>query len=294
MSEQTFTSADQAEAALAAALEAENSGQASPEAPVAPEVPANQPTPVGQPAQESPAQPDSFTDLNAAIAELPEEAQHLVRERFNQMQGDYTRKTQEIAEVRREAEQAVQFVQQLQSDPSFALEVRNEIQSALEAAGYSPEEARQAANQEVAETQTQGLSNELGDPLEGKIQEIEQKLAAFEADQLTRELENEFDRQDVAVRQAHPDWAEEDMQHVYALSYATGGNLVQAAELYQKEHERMIAAYLEGKARVNSTAPATPGATGPAQPEPEKFDSLLDPRLQAAAERMLRESYLGE
>jgi hypothetical protein len=290
MSEPTFTNADQAAQALAGAIEADNAGQASPAVPEAPQAQPNQPAAAGQPAsQESPAQPDSFTDLDAALQALPDEAQHLVRERFNQMQGDYTRKTQEVSSLRQEAEQAIEFVQQLQSDPNFALEVRNEISTALEQAGYSPQEAEAEANRQVVEA-AQGGDDEFGDPVAQKVQELEQKLAAWEAEQLTQQLENEFDRQDVAVRQSNPNWREEDMQHVYALSYATNGNLIQAAELYKKEQERLIADFLATKQTSSANTPSIPGTTGSAQQQPEQFESLLDPRLSRAAEAMLSEA----
>jgi hypothetical protein len=293
MSEPTFTNADEAAAALAASIEADNSGQPSPVVPEAPQSAENQPVAERQPAsQESPAQQDSFTDLEAALQALPDEAQHVVRERFNQMQGDYTRKTQEVAAQRAEAEQAIQFVQQLQSDPNFALEVHRELATALEEAGYTASEAQAEASRQVAEAATPGepTQGEFDDPVAAQVQELSERLAAFEAEQVTRELENEFDRQDVAVRQANPKWEEEDMQHVYALSYATQGNLIQAADLYKKEQERLIAAFLAQKEAVGSGTPDTPGATGSAQGQPEPFTDLMDPRLARAAERMLNES----
>lgn len=80
------------------------------------------------------------------------------------------------------------------------------------------------------------------------------------------------------------------MSHVYALSYATGGDLLAAADAYKQETSRIVSAYLEHKAGVSSTTPANIAPGGPAQQPPEGFDGLYDPRLEAAAERMLGES----
>lgn len=65
--------------------------------------------------QEAPA--ESFTD-SYNPDELPEEARAAYESAYKQMQADYTRKTQDIAETRREAEEAMEFISALQ-DPYY-------------------------------------------------------------------------------------------------------------------------------------------------------------------------------
>ena len=293
MTEPVFNNAEEAAQALAAAVNSDrNQGFASPE-PVAETPEVNQPEQpdiTGLPAEGS--DEGSFTDLNVAIDALPDEARILVEQRFRQMQGDYTRKTQETAELRREAEQAIQFVQELETNPNFALQVHNEISQALEASGWTPQEAAQEASRQVEEAVEEGAGGmDSDDPIVQELEELKAWRAEQEAYQLQNEMENEFDRMDVAVRQAFPDFSEEDMSHVYALSYATGGDLEAAANAYKTETDRIVQNYLEKKTSV--TAPAVPSTGGPAQQPPTEFDGLFDPRLESAAQRMLGEA-LGQ
>jgi hypothetical protein len=294
MSEPVFSNAEEAAQALAASVQADAEGRVAPEPSVTPDPAENQPSvpdATGSPDE----QPESFTDYQAAIDALPDESKAIVEARLAQMQGDYTRKTQEVAEQRREAEQAIQFVHELETNPNFALQVYNEIADALEQSGWSPQEASNEARRQVEEavdTGNQPIESEIdpNDPIVQELNELKSWRAEMEEAQLYQEMENEFDRMDVAVRQSNPDFSEEDMSHVYALSYATGGDLLAAADAYKAETERIVSSYLEQKAKVSSGTPANLSPTGPAQQPPEGFDGLYDPRLNAAAERMLGES----
>lgn len=293
MTEPVFTNAEEAAQALAAAARQDAGEVVAPPESAPESVAGNQPeTPdaTGIPAEEV----GSFTDINAALDALPDEARAIVEQRLHQMQGDYTRKTQEASELRREAEQAIQFVQELQTNPNFALQVHQEIAEALEASGYSPQEASDEAARQVTEAVSEGVGDlESDDPIVQELEELKSWRAEQEARQLQLEMENEFDRMDVAVRQAYPDFSEDDMSHVYALSYATGGDLEAAASAYKQEIDRIVQVYLDKKTSVNSGAPQIPSVGGPGQQPPEEFEGLFDPRLEAAAERMLGEA-LGQ
>lgn len=293
MTEPVFTNAEEAAQALAAAARQDAGEVVAPPESAPESVGANQPEQIdatGTPAQE----PESFTDINAALDALPDEARVIVEQRLAQMQGDYTRKTQEASELRREAEQAIQFVQELQTNPNFALQVHQEIAEALEASGFSPQEASDEAARQVTEAVSEGVGDlESDDPIVQELEELKSWRAEQEARQLQLEMENEFDRMDVAVRQAYPDFSEDDMSHVYALSYATGGDLEAAASAYKQEIDRIVQVYLDKKTSVNSGAPQIPSVGGPGQQPPEEFEGLFDPRLEAAAERMLGEA-LGQ
>lgn len=291
MTEPAFSNAEEAAQALAEAARQDAAAGVAPPQTTPESAPENQPeTPdaAGTPAQE----PEPFTDYNAAIDALPDEARIIVEQRLAQMQGDYTRKTQETAELRREAEQAVQFVQELQTNPNFALQVHQEIAEALEQSGFSPQEASEEAARQVTEAASESVGDlESDDPIVQELAELKEWRAEQEARQLQQEMENEFDRMDVAVRKAYPDFSEDDMSHVYALSYATGGDLEQAATAYKSEIDRIVQTYLEKKTSVTSGVPAVPSIGGPGQQPPEEFEGLFDPRLEAAAERMLNETF---
>ena len=293
MTEPVFNNAEEAAQALAAAARQDQEAEFATRSPDSESAVGNQPEQIdatGTPAQE----PEPFTDINAALDALPDEARSIVEQRLAQMQGDYTRKTQEASELRREAEQAIQFVQELQTNPNFALQVHQEIAEALEASGFSPQEASEEAARQVTEAVSEGVGDlESDDPIVQELEELKAWRAEQEARQLQLEMENEFDRMDVAVRQAYPEFSEDDMSHVYALSYATGGDLESAAAAYKQEIDRIVQVYLDKKTSVTSGAPQIPSVGGPGQQPPEEFEGLFDPRLEAAAERMLGEA-LGQ
>src|SRR6478735_4440824 len=88
-------------------------------------VPESQPT---EPVQtDTAAQADDQPRVDPASLNLPPEAQAYLTQREREMQADYTRKTQEVAAQRREAEQAMEFVQALNTDPSFAYQVHESL-----------------------------------------------------------------------------------------------------------------------------------------------------------------------
>src|SRR5579864_4943829 len=87
------------------------------------------------------AQVDDQPRIDPNQLELPDDARSYLEQREREMQADYTRKTQEVAAQRREAEQALEFVNALNSDPNFALQVTQTLSQALQQQGYSVQEA---------------------------------------------------------------------------------------------------------------------------------------------------------
>ena len=232
---------------------------------------------------QSPETPEPFTSVG--LDDLSEEQRAVVEQRLSEMQGDYTRKTQELASQRQEAAQAIEFVQALQTNPDFALQVRDEISGALEASGYTPAEAQAIANQQVNDAASD--YDEEPDPVQQKLDELLGWKEQQEQRQIQTELENELDRMDARLRQENPEWNDQDMEDIYRLAYSTGGNLIEAGEQYRQLQQRLVGGYVEQKGRVQTQEPT---ASGAAQPAPEKFDTLLDPRLLQAAKRMLVEA----
>lgn len=225
--------------------------------------------PQSQPGEHLPASRD--IDLSG----LTEEQQIFLRAREREMQADYTRKTQEIAEQRREAEQAMQFLTALNSDPDFAFQVLNHLQSNLATAGYqvAPDEYEVDEYGEYEEP----------NPYEQEISELRQWKDQMQQEWLEANLAAQLDRQLSTIQAQHPDWSEQDMQAVVDLGYATNGDLMAASEQYQAMQDAILARYLEKKGSVNtpSPLPSSPAVTPPAQPKSEK-------ELRSAAEEYLR------
>lgn len=265
-------------------------------------------TPAGnEPAAATPAdQPeDSFTKLDPNT--LPPE----LRPFYTSMQADYTRKMQDAAPYRSLASelgleasdlrQAAELYTALQ-DPNQLVQFHSELSDALVQAGLSPAQAAQAATEHIENVQAGGQPDTQwsDDPEERRIQELEARLASFEAsqqqqaEQLRREqmqmaLVSEMNRQESVIKEAHPDWTQDEIDAVYELSAFYGGSLIDAAARFDDVLSSSVARILNGKGAV---------ATNPAHaPLPPAVAGLVEPKgfgdnLEAAHEAALKAASL--
>jgi hypothetical protein len=94
--------------------------------------------------EDAPVGDESFT--NFRIEDVPEEHREYVEKAYKQLQGDYTRKTQSLAQERQEAENAMAFIAALQSEDQRADALRQIAQAyggeqaLLDILGYETEE----------------------------------------------------------------------------------------------------------------------------------------------------------
>jgi hypothetical protein len=239
----------------------------------------NQPeAPEGAPegATVEPSQPEVPASKSIDISGLPEEAQVFIRAREREMQADYTRKTQEVAAQRAEAEQAMQFIQALNSDPQFAGEVLSHLQGQLAAAGYQFE----ASDEYEVDEWGQQVEP---DPYAEEIADLKQWRAQMEDQWVEANLSASLDRQLSVIQAQHPDWGDSDMQAIIDLGFATQGDLMAAAEQYQAVQDQILARYLQGKSSVNtpSPLPSAPANQVPQQPRSEE-------ELRSAAMEIIR------
>lgn len=237
----------------------------------------NQP-PAGSPSDapatpQEPAQEPASRDID--VSGLPEEAQLYLRARERELQGDYTRKTQEIAEQRREAEQAMQFLQALNSDPDFAYNVLNQLQGNLAAAGYSFD---QGADE-------YGIDEDSGyDPYQAEIARLSQQQEAIQEAMLEQQLSANLDYQLSQIASQHPEWGDSEYQAIIDLGYATNGDLFSAAKQFEAINDSVILRYLQSKGSVNAPAPL-PNTGSAATPLPTP---KTDEELRAAAMERIR------
>lgn len=282
-----FESFEQAAEALASANSGEGYEAAAQPTPVQPTQPEpSQPTePATQGDQGQPVTPEpTRIDPN----QLPPEARSYVEQREREMQADYTRKTQELAEQRREAEQALQFIEALNSDPNFALQVHQTLSQSLQSQGYSVEQANALAANELQQNQGGDWEYE-DDPYMAKIQELEQWKVQQEQRIAEAEAASHIDSQLSVIRQQNPAFQDDDLRDIISMGFAFGGDLIRAADAYKSINQRSVERYMAQKASVPASL-NQPTATGHAQTPPEGFTGLDDPNLEKAAIRMLQES----
>ena len=222
---------------------------------------------------------ESFTGFNPD--DLPEDLQSVYRS----MQGDYTRKTQEIAELRRNYEQfdafsdsgvdpnyalqAADFYTKLDSDPAFAKQVVDNIQRNLGNVGDE--------QQSIGDT-TYNDGN--GEGYEGLSPVLQQELAEmreFRSDMLFQQEQAEtiagLEYVEKEIRLSNPHYTDDDLSSIYDLAYSTDGDLSAAADAYHTIQQRVMSGYLQSK-QVPMGAQSV--ATGPSSVPPRQFSSLDD------------------
>lgn len=233
-------------AALAALSDSTPDGEVTPTATIA------QPE-VNQVPTATPEVPESFTQIDPTT--LPPELQAT----YKSMLADYTRKTQEVAPLRKAfegiemddfqaAREAYEFYQNLNSDADFAKNIYGQLGEALKDYIDTP-------NAEVVSDPDLDA-----DPHDAKVAELDARLKNFEEMQRFQAGAAELQRQEMAVRSQHNDWGDADFEAVYEIAQAYDGNLLQAATRYDAMKNQVISAYLTSKANVDpALAPVTTG-----------------------------------
>lgn len=269
-----------------------------------PEAPAEQATTPGTESvtseveQPRATEPDTFSNIDPST--LAPELQAI----YKQMQGDYTRKTQGLAERERvynafggveEVRNAVQFAQALR-DPQNLVQLHEELSEYLQTQGLTPAQADAAATQEIQKTTPGEEEWGFSDPdddirrklteLESQNQELLDWRAQQEEQRVMVELEQDIARKEAFIRQSNPTYKEEDINDIYVMSYAFGGDLLQAAAAYEDQRRRFASQYMAGKANVpSSLGPITPGGAE----TPESFGRDLNAAHDYAKRRAIAE-----
>lgn len=246
---------------------------------------------------------DSFTKLD------PTKLAPELQQAYKLMQGDYTRTKQSLAEQRKalegldvdQAREAMDFYQALQTDPSYAFQVHQALTQSLQQAGYSLGDAQRAATNAINQQsdfgaeQMDGMYYGAGDFTEGPdprdqmIQQLNSRLDAIEQASQYQDFAAQVQRQEMAVRQAHPDYTETDLQRIYSIAPSFDNDLVQADRAYQEWKSEMIADYLNQKSSVPSVG--SPQSSVAHAQEPTHFADLNEAHkaAQAALSNILAE-----
>lgn len=257
------------------------------------------PTGIATPGEAATPTEDSFTKLDPNA--LPPE----LRPYYTSMQADYTRKMQEAAPFRSLADdmglgaddlrQAAELYSALQ-DPNQLVQFHSELSAALEATGLSPAAAAEAATEHIQTVQagTPPGQQWSEDPEERRIQELESRLTRFEQseqerneqfrrEQMQMALVSEMNRQEGIIREAHPDWSQDDIDLTYELSAFYGGSLLDAASRIDERVNDRVTRILNGKGAIATNpahTPPPPAIAGITQPK--GFGDDLDAAHEAA------------
>lgn len=254
-----------------------------------PETPAE---PVATPAQGDPESPSFLDSKNIDLESLDPTARDWLQAREREMQGAFTRKTQELAAEKAQAQEAVQFLNELNSNPEFALEVHGRLASELERLGYS---AAQASAGAAAQLEDAGYGTQEDDPYLAEINELKAWRNTQEQRIREAEVASRIDRETAVLQSQNPTWTEDDFATVYGLALSLGGNLGAAADAYKGVTQRAVERYIGQKDSVPAAArnTALPNSTH-GEPVPSPLGDLGSKALRAAAITRLTAEGFGD
>lgn len=228
--------------------------------------------------EETEEEEDDFiprADLEALLEGLEGDARESVITAYKSFQRLSTKQSQDSAALRRafegvdpkEARQAYDFVQNLGSDPQFAMQVHKELSDALENAGMSPAAAEREATKQIEEAvvETGALDEYEDNPFVQELNELKRWRASTEAaakaeadERQARERQDsmlkDIERQDQEIRRANPKISDEDMEGIYKLAASTGGDLHAAKDFFDGLKDRLVTDYVATKKRVPAGA----------------------------------------
>lgn len=279
-----------------------------------PEPPATSPETATPDSEGTTPEGDSFTrtDLDALLADIADPtAQEAVTRAYKAFQGDYTKSKQELAEQRKSLEgiedpaaarEALEFYQNLQTDPAFALEVHEYLTNAFQEMGLTPKQAADAATDQIQAAQEPAPvapPQEGEDPdeyLKSQVDALNAKLAAFEqreqerlAAQEQEQLAARLLQQEMALRHSDKTLTEQDFDRIYDLALPHGGDLMKAAEEYRNWKADVIQQWTESKQSVTDrvdTPVAAPAQQVREVPTDAKGNVDLDAVHQQALKKL--------
>lgn len=226
---------------------------------------------------------ESFTGLDPSS--LPEDLQLY----YKNMQADYTRKTQEIAEQRKQYQQLTEYG----IDPNYALEAVGFLQRLDDDPAFAADVARQLAPQQESPMTVQqpsegSIPNDSGDygnlspDLQAELESMREFRSSFNEQQQQQEMLAELQFEEQQIRAQYPHYNDADIENIYQVAHATDGDLLAAQEVYTSMEQSILNKYLQSKQIPQGI---TSPMGGPAS-VPGKSFANLDEAHKAAMERL--------
>lgn len=237
-------------------------------------VPASQPSPSGTPEVGGdqgqglidPPVTEFTPSKEYDLSQLPDEARLWLEARERELTGVMTRKTQEAAQQRQEAEQALGFITALNSDPQFALQVYSQLENALAQSGVI--QGQQDADQGYGAEDEYDEFGNVPDPYESELNEIRDWIGKQETQQQMYAAQSYLDNQVSQIRSQHPEYSDTDIGAIIDLGFSTRGDLMAAQAAYDKLSQATIERYMQSKGAVNAPAPLGGGVGSPGAEQP--------------------------
>lgn len=322
---------DDAAAALSGALAADDGGAPAPAPapqPAPQQAPASAPqgsvpgatepaVPVSAPAEPAGGEDTDFigrADLDALLQGVEDPvAREAITRAHKSFQGAFTRKTQELAEQRKQYEslgdpndlrEALQLRQTLQ-DPSNWLALHAELTTQLQALGLTPAQASAEATRQLEDNQPSrpdlpdlsALDDPELAPIKAYVEGLRHEMESFrdeyrserEAEAAQRHqmaLVGEMQRQENVIRTSRTDYEDRDIGMVYELSSFHGGNLLNAHQSLEDYVQYRLQKYVGQKESLSANEAVRPIAGGSVITESAPKIETLDQAFDAAMEHL--------
>ena len=200
--------------------------------------------------------PEFFTE-QFDVEKLPPE----IRSQYDSMRADYTKKTQTVAEQRKQHDEDLRFLESLRSDPDVQLQALKEL---AQQHGY---ELDDEPEQPQEEDQDQPLYDPRVDEL---LAERDQQHQEAELDQLEKQIDGEID---AVGKQDGRDFtkAEKELLFSYTLALPPDGegpDVKGAYELLKEAENDAVKRYVESK-----RAPQAPSSGQAGSPDIDLSDT---------------------
>ena len=155
---------------------------------------------------------------------------------------DYTRKTQELADQRKQFEQfgdpetvqqALEFTSRL-NDPQELIRLRAEIDDYLATNQVQAQPTNQPAPTDTLQQPYTGLDPATQSRLDAMEQRFAQAEHAAQEAQLVEQMQERLQTQEDAIRKDYPSYSQSHIDAIYKLSPAVGYDLVAAQGLFEE------------------------------------------------------------
>jgi len=236
---------------------------------------------------------DSFTKLDPTSL-APE-----LQEFYKSMQADYTRKMQDTAPLRTALEQlgegvdiervtkAYQFADALDSDPDYQRQVYDYLAQQLGVANAQAAPQPEAAEWEgFMDEGDESQGGELPAQLQSALQEMRTEFQQFQQERNALKEERELTAlatrmqgEEMAIRQANPQYKEEHIQKIYRLAAVNQGSLSQAQQEFEQMRSMFAAETISQKENVPDTRGPGQITSGEAIPKFKNMDEAHDAAL---------------
>jgi hypothetical protein len=179
-----------------------------------------------------------------------------------------------------QAIESLQFMQALETDPDFVVAVHQQLSQALEQAGLTPAQAAQEAARQIDSGEAFGTEED--NPLANEVAELRAWKEEMESAQVQHTMMAELQRAEMAIRQTNPTYTDGDVERIYELAFAHGGDLMKAQASYEALRQNFITGYVDQKGAASEGAPtsAVPAAAASSD-EPVDLTDWNTARLAA-------------